>query len=701
MTNSGYSGRVHAAVEAGDVGGLRIAIARAADPRRAVMGQDETGDSPVEIAIERGHVGMLSVLAEAGADFHAGVLDGDTALYQAARSADPKTIAEVLRIEPAERWSHAERTDAVSVLADLNRADLLDLVPPPDLSRLIPIADRAAMLGHARSLEWCLSHGVASTLDDPIGDDKTTLLHSAAGGAQPATVALLLDAGAAVDSADSDGRTPLMFAARREPRRVESRVSDTAKFAIDREEGRVIYAAAPPDPPPLGRADTALALLLEAGARASATDRSGLDALAILKESYGKAFGASQPTRRVELATVAATASSMVPVDLAEAFWREDSLEKDEKRIRRELWAAEEEALACVVGAFRCALEAAGAVGRSEANEAVIAALKAQDAESLRVALDAGGSVSVAITTRNGNGWTTPLGWAVSRGDVACCNVLLDADAHPDDGGQDGPPLIDAARAGRVEIVELLLKRGADGSLSQSGEMPYTALDAARIARKRDCVAALKRAGVAEPPRDEPFTPGADLLGTSTELLVRGDASVVADSVARAIGGEIERDVLGREIQAAPTRGYIVVQLAGSAWSSVVPHVGCDRVADVAWSDVASDVSSRSGRLAYLLSYEKVSGQHAYELYEGGEMIERFAEEIGEEEFGPTGLWESKRGRSRPEKMGHGHAVLNKLAIAERFCFFGANPGGRPGEPFEMAFPSDRRSLADVIYVKA
>ncbi|MEL6312362.1 MAG: hypothetical protein AAFQ17_08395 [Pseudomonadota bacterium] len=82
-------------------------------------------------------------------------------------------------------------------------------------------------------------------------------------------------------------------------------------------------------------------------------------------------------------------------------------------------------------------------------------------------------------------------------------------------------------------------------------------------------------------------------------------------------------------------------------------------------------------------------------------MIERFAEEIGEEEFGPTGVWESKRGRSRPEKMEHGHTVLDKLAIAEGFRFFGSNPGGKPDEPFEMVFPSDRRSLADVVYVKA
>ena len=530
-----------------------------------------------------------------------------------------------------------------------------------------------------------------------MGGETATLLHHAAGGGQPATTALLVDAGADLDARDARARTPLMYAAKSEPRIVTGRVSDAAKWALAREEGRVIYAAGAADPPPTGRPDTALGLLLAAGADAALTDDDGLDALAILASEYRSAFAAAEPHDGLAYYNVAAQATAMVPADAAKDMWRDDGPEG----AREKVWAGEDAALASVVATFAAALRRAGGEGERAANRAVADAVRAKDVGALRRALADGGSPAATIVTMNGHGATTPLGWAAARGDVESCRVLLDAGADPDDGGRDGPPLIGAVRGDRREVVRLLLDRGADPARPDPRDAAYAPLDAARIAGRDDIAAMLKEAGVGEPEAAEPFEPGADFDFTATELLVKADARTTAEAVAAAIGGGAEHDVLHKTIAAAPNRGYLVVQLDGSAWSSVVPHVGAKRIPDGAWHDLARDASGRAGKLAALLCYEKVSGQHAYWLYDAGRLVERFEEDLDEPEFLPPGVWESDRGRPRPKDMTRGHRVLQKLAKDECFCVFISSPGGRPGEPFEVVFPGDRRRLASIGYARA
>jgi hypothetical protein len=305
------------------------------------------------------------------------------------------------------------------------------------------------------------------------------------------------------------------------------------------------------------------------------------------------------------------------------------------------------------------------------------------------------------MVTRNGHGATTPLGWAAARGDLEVCRVLLDAGADPNDGGRDGPPLIDAARAGRLDVVRLLLDRGADPTKPDPHDPACTALDAPRIAGRNEIVALLRAAGVGEPDATQPFKPDASFMWTATELLVKAGARGTADAVARAIGGKAEHGVLHKTITAAGRRGYLVVQLDGSDWTSVLPHVGASRIPDEPWQDLARDVSGRTGTVAALLNYEKVSGQHAYRLFEAGRQVEHFQEDLGDPDLGDMGKWESGRGRPRPKDMEQGHRILRKLAEDERFCVFLSNPGGTPGEPFEVSFPGDRRRIVEVAYVRA
>ena len=86
------------------------------------------------------------------------------------------------------------------------------------------------------------------------------------------------------------------------------------------------------------------------------------------------------------------------------------------------------------------------------------AAIEAADPESVRRLIVAGESPN-----RYHPGWlTTPLFWAIRRGDADLVTFLLDHGADIEDRADEGEsPLMIAARDGQHEIVRLLIDRGA------------------------------------------------------------------------------------------------------------------------------------------------------------------------------------------------------------------------------------------------
>ena len=692
-----------AAAKAGDAATLRSALDAAPDAKKAANAEDADGYTPLDHAIDGRHAAMLAPLIEAGANVH-----GDDAmlcaLKRTAATGEADLVRELLRLVPAHEWNRDERREAVDAAVETNRPDVLDLLPTENVKKTASqeMAAFAAYLGLAGSLRWLLDqHGVSPSTVAMMGGEDATLLHHAAAGGRVAAAALLIEAGAGLDARDKRGRTPLMYAAKGEASGLSVSINDAAKLEVAREEGRLIHASAPPDPPPTDKPDTAVALLLEAGADATLKDDDGLDALAILRAEFPKPF--ETPIQNEEEwplrdpRRLGKVVRRQIDADLARAIHSEANPPPDDFSLHEKLWAQEEQARRLVVLAFERMLRDAGATGRSDADAAVIAAVQANDPAALRAALDAGGSPTASILTKNGHGATTPLAWAIYREYAECFRILLDAGADPSDGGRDGPPLISAARSDKTQAVRMLLDAGADVNVREPGEDGWTALEAAQVAGRKEMVRLLRDRGAIDREPDEPFEPGVDdWYSTATELLVKANCREVADAVAKSIGGAAQHDVLGQTITIAEERGHLVVQLAGSEWSSVLMGVGSDRIPDDNWLALAADLSRLAP--AALLRYENVSSVHFYHYFSDGEEVEHFVEDMNEPEFDDTGRWRSERGRRKPRDMRRGEKVLDKLARDEGFAVFLSNPGGGRGEEVEVGFPGDRRRIATASY---
>ena len=690
------------AVKAGDVARVEALLAAAEEPGRLANAEDGDGVSAVMLAVDGGHVGMIAPLVEAGADVH-GSSPLMSALRRAVDTGEAAMVEALLRVVPAEggSWSAAERFEAFEAASDANRPDLMDLLAADEVGRP-DLADRAAYaayVGLAGSLGWLLDRGVPTGTIRQMGGETTTLLHHAAGGGQAATAALLIDAGARRDATDARGRTPLTYAAGSEPRSLIGRVGEEEKMKLAREEGRVIYAAGPADDAAEGRADTVLALLLDAGADATLRDGDGLDALAVLRAEYGGSADDVEAWRRAGPDTLAADVMAMIDRDQARTMWRED-VGEDEYRAARELvWAQEDEAKRVAVSMAAKRLRDAGATGQPAADRAVVAAVQASDAAALAEALKAGGSPTATVVTMNGHGAMTPIRVAAMREDRACLDLLTAAGASPDDGGRDGPPLIALARAGLLDGVRMLLDAGADPNIRDRYE--DDPLTAAEVAGREEVAALLRERGAVPREPDQPFTPGCELMFTATELLVKADARATAEAVAAGIGGVAEHGVLGKTVTIGRGRGHLVVRLDGSAWSSVLMGYGAGKIPDDGWYALGEHVSRSLGTRAVLVAYEKVSSTHTYTIWDGGEEAEHFEEAMEPEaEYGSEGTWRSARGRPEPADMEAGHLLHDALAKEEGFDVFVANPGGGPGDEVAVRFPGERRRIGEVSYAK-
>jgi ankyrin repeat protein len=687
---------IHEAVNAGDAERLASAIdgVPRAELKKAINTADRDGYKPLHNALLKGHRHLLDLLIKAGAKATNKRDTIDSAMYFASTEGSPETMQALLALIPLAEWSKDEINEARNNAAEQNSVAVLEMLPKPRKRDVVAIAEHAAMYGHAQVLTWCLVKGLdpnTSVEDSEYG--KSTLLHLSC--RKPAATAALIDAGADVNARDWRGRTPLMCAACREAQALSFQVDAQENLAVAHEQGRVMLEVAPADPPAADRPDTVVGLLLAAGADATIKDAEGMDALAILTNEYARFVPFDAEADADALATLGA---EVMAITRRERF-HELHKQNYPDELAEACFAMRDQAVARAAAVFAAALRGAGAQGQSDADRAVVEAVKRGDAAALGRALSAGGSPLSPIRVQNGYASASPLGYAASAGQVECCRVLLDAGVDPDEGLSAGTPLFGAVRCGSGEIARLLLEHGADLNKTEDDDPDdtMTALEMAKMNKKKDVVAVLEAKGAKRPAKYEPFKPSGEMTDTHTEVLVKADADAVAKALASHMGGTAHLDAHDQTLDAGQTRGYIVVQLDGSAWTSVIGHVGCYEIPDEPWHALCADLS-RLGVVA-MVCFEGCSCQHAYWVYDAGKEIEAYEEAIDDPDFGGPGTFTSERGRPKPRDMYRGDLVINKLAKDERFCVFYSNPGGEPREPFELSFIGDRRKLKSVAYV--
>ena len=280
-----------AAIDADDPQALAAVLQLVKKPAEYADAKPRDGITPLIRAVEGGQTRVLAALLDAGAGIHGSRSGEDSALALATRAGHAETVAELLRLRPAASWTLAEEREAMEAAASENRPDLMELLPAGRLKQddFTGFALYAALCGHAQVLRLLMERGVpiGSRLRRDHDDGESTLLHEAAGRARAGAVCLLPDADADPDARDVRGRTPLMLAVLAEPLEVACRAAEVASRTAPEEEGVTRVFNALPDPPPVERADTAVGLLLAAGADATSRDEDGSDALSLMVQEFG------------------------------------------------------------------------------------------------------------------------------------------------------------------------------------------------------------------------------------------------------------------------------------------------------------------------------------------------------------------------------------------------------------------------------
>ncbi|RZJ75902.1 MAG: ankyrin repeat domain-containing protein [Flavobacterium sp.] len=90
---------------------------------------------------------------------------------------------------------------------------------------------------------------------------------------------------------------------------------------------------------------------------------------------------------------------------------------------------------------------------------------------------------------------TTPLAAAICKGDVETVKKFIEYGANVNEKSNGMTPLMLAARYNNVEIINLLLEKGAD--LKMTNDKGLSALKYAELSNATEAIAALKKAKIA------------------------------------------------------------------------------------------------------------------------------------------------------------------------------------------------------------
>src|SRR5262252_1631890 len=191
----------------------------------SLQARDRTGAMPLARAARGGHVALVEQFVAEGAPINARDLNGATALYAAAEAERPSTVAALLGRGADPNLTGRSSVSPLAAAAFRGNDRIVELLlarradpDHADATGKAPIVYAAAR-GFASVVRRLLDAGVDAKAQ--YGNDLTALMWAAGHEdgvgttAAVAVVELLIAHGAAVNAADTRGRTPVMIAAER------------------------------------------------------------------------------------------------------------------------------------------------------------------------------------------------------------------------------------------------------------------------------------------------------------------------------------------------------------------------------------------------------------------------------------------------------------------------------------------------------
>ncbi|KAK1283635.1 hypothetical protein QJS10_CPB21g01367 [Acorus calamus] len=189
-----------------------VHAAAAADRREAVEGmieegvlegRDREGRTAVHVAAGKGHVRMVRMLVEGGADKDAKSADGRTALYRAAANGDREMVVALLEMGADREIANVRGQTPLDVARDKGHKEIAEIL---ERGEMVLTAARRGDLSLLGSL---LRKGGGTGGHDQYG---MTALHTAAIKGHRDAVCMLVDYGADLHARDREGHTPLHLA---------------------------------------------------------------------------------------------------------------------------------------------------------------------------------------------------------------------------------------------------------------------------------------------------------------------------------------------------------------------------------------------------------------------------------------------------------------------------------------------------------